>query len=218
MFIHIPKNGGMTIRRNQALESKIILAEVENNYRTNLLNYMRKVQEGVPNVEHARWKDWKSNIRNTHQSFAIIRNPWSRVVSRYEYARKILYKENGKTNVDCSSLEAFLETRHLDSGLPYFWHRAIRSWYPQLDYVVDDNGVVKCDILRFENYDEDVKSYFGLFTNPRARNVTGYDKSKYKDYYNKNTIQIVADWYEKDINQWGFDFDTGATKKYWNDK
>lgn len=28
-------------------------------------------------------------------------------------------------------------------------------------------------------------------------------------------IQIVADWYQKDIDYWGFDFDSSATKNYY---
>ena len=30
-----------------------------------------------------------------------------------------------------------------------------------------------------------------------------------------DNINIVADWYKKDINYWGFDFDTGAQKNTW---
>lgn len=38
-----------------------------------------------------------------------------------------------------------------------------------------------------------------------------------KDYYTEKTIQIVADWYQKDIDYWGFDFDSSATKNYYFD-
>ena len=42
-------------------------------------------------------------------------------------------------------------------------------------------------------------------------NIGDYTRN-YQDYYNEQTIQIVADWYEQDIDYWGFDFDTSATK------
>jgi hypothetical protein len=35
------------------------------------------------------------------------------------------------------------------------------------------------------------------------------------DLYTPETIQIVADWYQDDIDMWGYDFDTGANKNYW---
>ena len=58
--------------------------------------------------------------------------------------------------------------------------------------------------------------YFKLPSMSRARNVTRLNKGTYKDLYNEKTIQIVADWYKDDIETWGFDFDTGATKNYWS--
>ena len=89
------------------------------------------------------------------------------------------------------------------------------GWYPALDHVVDDNGKVRCDILRTENLNEDLESYFGFPRMSRRRNVTALNKGSYQDLYNKETTQIVADWYKADIDYWGFDFDTAAQKNYW---
>ena len=91
-------------------------------------------------------------------------------------------------------------------------HRAVRGWYPAYDYVSDSKDNVRCDILRLEHIDEELPKYFGFEKmHLRPRNVTGYKKD-YKDFYTKETIQIVADWYKKDIDYFGFDFDTGATR------
>ena len=130
-----------------------------------------------------------------------------------------------KTYADTSSFEAFLEERHKWGNDEFMWHRAVRGWYPAFDHVSDEKGEkVKCDILRFEHYNEDTKLYLGMLQNPNPRNVTrvssdngntGYGLS-YKDIYTKETIQIIADWYKKDIDYWGFDFDTAATRKFWN--
>ena len=55
----------------------------------------------------------------------------------------------------------------------FMWHRAVRGWYPAFDHVSDEKGEkVKCDILRFEHYNEDTKLYLGLLQNPNPRNVT----------------------------------------------
>jgi hypothetical protein len=224
IFVHIPKNGGMTIRRNPRLRDKVILATPEMHinpkYTKDLHRVMKENGEHHGN-EHARWVDWNKSVRESHQAFAIVRNPWSRVVSRYEFAKKVIYKEEGSDHygetdyVDCSSFEAFLETRHIWGNKEFFWHRAIRGWYPAFDYVSDETGKVRCDILRFENYSEDIRQYLGVLFNPEPRNVTGYRQSSYREYYDENTIQIVADWYKKDIDYWGFDFDSGAKRNYW---
>jgi hypothetical protein len=142
------------------------------------------------------------------------------------FAKKVMEYEGTQPEgyADTSSFEAFLEERHKWGGVEYMWHRAIRGWYNAYDHVSDEEGNNRCDILRFENYNEDVKLYFRLLSNPKPRNITrvpndkgktGYGTS-YKDIYNEETIQIVADWYQKDIDYWGFDFDTGATRNYWN--
>ena len=224
LFIHIPKNGGMTIRRNADLRTKLIWATPDilcnRPYVEGLEKTMRKHGEDM-GYAHARWRDIKNEVRNAHQCFAIVRNPWSRVVSRYEFAKKVIHDEVGSDHygeldyATTSSFEDFLEDRHKWGGKEYFWHRAIRGWYPALGHVTDKTGKVRCDILRFEHFNDDVKQYFGMLTNPPPRNVTGYDQSTYKDYYNDRTIQIVADWYKEDIDYWGFDFDTSAQRNYW---
>jgi hypothetical protein len=168
--------------------------------------------------EHARWRDWNEDIRNNYKGVAIVRNPWDRVVSRYFFLYKVMYIEKTQPEDygDASSFEAFLEERHKWGNEEYMWHRAIRNWYPAYDHVCDDEDKVRCDILRFENYNEDVKLYFNTLTNPEPRNVTAVNKGSYKDLYTPETIQIVADWYKKDIDYWGYDFDTGPTRNYWN--
>jgi len=228
IFIHIPKNGGMTIRKDQTIRQQVIFSST-NNHKS--AAYTKGLEEKMHNTkdhagyEHARWRDLKTDVQENFQAVAIVRNPWDRVMSRFNFAKKVIYHEGTqpKDYADVSSFEAFLEERHKWGGQEYMWHRAIRGWYPAYDHVSDLEGNNRCDILRFENYNDDVKLYFGLLNDPAPRNITrvpndkgktGYGTS-YTDIYTKETIQLVADWYEKDIDYWGFDFDTGATKNYW---
>jgi hypothetical protein len=167
--------------------------------------------------EHARWRDYKAELRTMHSAFAVARNPWDRVVSRYFFAKKVTEVEKkepvGKHKID--SFEHFLESRFDWGGQDYMWHRAIRGWYPTTDHVCDENGKLRCHMLRFENLNEDLCSYFSIPAMSRARNVTGLNEGTYMDLYTPETIQIVADWYKSDIDMFGFDFDTGAQKNYW---
>jgi hypothetical protein len=221
IFIHIPKNGGMTIRRSPQLQNKIIPATPDIH---KSVEYTRALKSHMDSIgdhhgyEHARWRDLKSGIRNAQGTFAVVRNPWDRVVSRYFFAKKVIEVEKkepvGKHNID--SFEHFLEERFEWGNVDFMWHRAIRGWFPAFDHVCDDKGSVRADILRFENYNEDVCEYFNIPTMSRARNVTALNPGTYRDIYTDKTIQIVADWYKKDIDTWGYDFDTGPTKEYWN--
>lgn len=224
LFIHIPKNGGMTIRRNKVLRPKVILAtpdvHISPEYTRGLHRKMKEIGDHVGN-EHARWRDITPRVTNNVQAFAFVRNPWDRVVSRYWFAKKVIEIEKesdhyGEKNyADISSFEAFLEERHKWGGQEYMWHRAIRGWYPAFDHVCNRHGEVKCDILRFESYNEDIRAYLNIAFDPQPRNVTAVYNAPYQQMYTNKTRQIVADWYQKDIDYWGFDFDTGATRNYW---
>ena len=182
LFIHIPKNGGTSVHKEM----------------TNILSF-----------GHYRWRDVPRDIRYIHQSFAVIRNPWARMVSRYVMG--IPTSNTNDHGTTWNTFEEFLETRHI-------WINEhldpIRSWNTQYDYVCDENDIVRCDILRLEFIDDELSPYLNLNTPYIVRENVGDYTRNYQDYYNEQTIQIVADWYEQDIDYWGFDFDTSATKNY----
>ena len=223
LFIHIPKCAGMTIRRSPMLADKIIVASPQVHKST---HYTKAVADHMNSIgdhhgfEHARWRDIKPSIQQGFQAFAVARNPWDRVVSRYFFAKKVIEVEKkepvGKHKID--SFEHFLEERDEWGGVPYMWHRAIRGWYPAVDHVTDGKGNLMCDMIRFEQLDGDLCKYFNIPTMSQARNVTALNKGSYKDLYTDKTIQLIADWYKEDIDMFGYDFDTGAQKNYWNNQ
>lgn len=183
LFIHIPKNGGTSVQKEMTTLS----------------------------FGHDRWRDVPRDIRYIYQSFAVIRNPWARMVSRYVMG--IPTSNTNDHGTTWNTFEEFLETRYVWTDKQ--WNDPIRSWNTQYDYVCDENDVVRCDILRLEFIDDELSPYLNLNTPYIVRENVGDYTRNYQDYYNnEQTIQIVADWYEQDIDYWGFDFDTSATKNY----
>lgn len=220
-FIHIPKTGGMTIRRSLELKSKLIYSGPQFFSReyTKQLDAIMKKHNEHHGYEHARWRDLNDEA---HQlpCVAFIRNPWSRVVSRYTFLMHIFDKPKHKihshpTYKRCS-FEEFLEERFEWGNIPYFWHRAIRGWYPHVDHVTDIDGNIRCDILRTEHLYEDANKYFNTKITMHPRNVSNTEKKDYRMFYTKETKKIVEDWYAKDIETFGFTFDGPATKNIWN--
>ncbi len=209
LFVHIPKNGGQTIRRG--LPDRIIVAKSGNHispeYTNKLHNMMSKHEEHHGN-EHARWRDWRKDLRDKYRAFAIVRNPWSRVVSRYTFAHRRKEYQSGS-----GSFREFLEERHIYGEMPYYWHRPIRSWYQQKDYVTDESGGLRCDVLRFAT--DDVCRYFKLSEPLQIRGVSNIAGKDYRDCYGDEEYDIVADWYQRDIEYFGFTFDGHATENIW---
>ncbi|GAA0786940.1 hypothetical protein E1180_15990 [Roseibium denhamense] len=215
LFIHIPKNGGMSLRYADTVQPKLVIANrrrlKSKSYANVLLQTMSETGDHA-GYEHARLRDVDVSVRRACIPFAIVRNPWSRVVSRFTFAMQAMKLQTAAKDYSARNFEEFLEERHLWGDKEYFWHRAIRGWYPQLDYVVDEKHFIAADILRLEAIDQELPNYLGIDSPLERRNVSSSERAGYQSFYCDRTIQIVADWYAKDIESFGFDFDTSATK------
>ena len=218
-FIHIPKNGGVSFRKNLGgSEGKIIETKeghLKNSIYTKELRQTMK-PEG-PGIVHARWRDL-NDIAKIRPAIAVVRNPWTRAVSRWKFIMdqfKIThgqYKKMTNSTYQNLSFEAWLEERHTYGKLPYYWHRAGRGWYQQKDYVTDEEGNLKVACLRLEHLDSDVAEYFQIDKWMKPKNVTNKEKLDYRSVYTPKTRKIIEEWYAEDIEFFGFDFDSPATK------
>lgn len=214
IFVHIPKNAGMTVRRG--LAQQILVGNDKHLISADYVRRVRQTMSGYGHhhgLEHARWRDYDVALRESHRAFAIIRNPWSRVVSRWTYAENAIKTKRGHFHLlTPMTFQEFLEERHRWGGEPYFWHRAVAGWYPQRDYVTDETGTIRCDLLRFGT--DDLERYFELTSPLRRRNVSNFGRD-YRTFYGPAEFDIVADWYKADIELFGFTFDGDATRHLW---
>lgn len=215
LFVHIPKNAGVAMRRAAELRGRLIAVEplffrCRDHY-GRLRQTMRERGEHH-GVQHARLSDLAPRVRRRLRPVAVVRNPWARVVSRFRFAQLVVGQGKAPDGYAADSFEAFLEERHEYGDREFYWHRAVRGWSPQVDYVVDESGAVACDLLRQECLSDDAKRYFGLREGIRRRNTTKGRKKPYQAFYSPKSIQIVADWYARDVETFGFDFDTQATR------
>ncbi|MBL4543780.1 MAG: sulfotransferase family 2 domain-containing protein [Rhodobacteraceae bacterium] len=214
IFVHIPKNAGVAVRKAPALADRIVASDP---YFHKSRAYTRAVAEAMRangehhGFQHARWRDLHPKVTARLRAVAVVRNPWARTVSRYRFAQRVAELGKAGGHETAPSFEAFLEERHVYGGRPHYWHRAIRGWYPQTDYVVDAAGVLRADILRHEYLSDDAMGYFGIDEPLRRRNRSG-ERVAHRDFYDARTIQIVADWYAEDIALFDFDFDTPARR------
>ena len=233
IFIHIPKNGGFSIHKCTRVEG--FNNPEPNHLDAKYLRNLRQYSRGKPHsvgVGHCRWRDLDvTHRKNAGQSVAVIRNPWSKLVSQYLFKYRLIVRRKNYSlseifNILPESFEEFLELRHgILTETQYNWHRTTVSFSLQKDYVTDVKGALKCDILRFEHYDEDTMKYFNLDKPIGVGNVSNgqvdnegkiINRIDYRDFYNDTTKQIVSDWFKEDIDFFGFTFEGSATKNIWN--
>lgn len=217
LFIHIPKNAGSTIKKHTSLNKKFLYNSAgtvgDKNYHAGFQKKMTEIGKKILPYGHSRWRDLKPEIQTSYQAFAVVRNPWSRVYSRYTFFQSTV--ENAPT------LDEFLDDRfNYVENNDYTWHLAIKGWFPAWNHVCDKTETRNmCDILRHEHLEEDVNEYFRTYGSIKLgqRNKSNFDEP-YTEVFNEKQIQIIADWYKKDIDYWGFDFDTSATKNFFTYK
>ena len=138
-------------------------------------------------------------------SFAIVRNPWDRVVSawknknRYNYTTLSGYLRH--TFLSLAKLKT-LDNQAFAVQVQYEWHNM-----PQLDYISYEGRIVVNDIFRFENLEMhwgEIQKKTGI--NAPLLHVNRSAREEYRHYYDEETYCLVADRYAKDIETFGYTF------------
>ncbi|HNP35111.1 MAG TPA: sulfotransferase family 2 domain-containing protein [Woeseiaceae bacterium] len=195
-FIHIPKNAGSTIREALRWRSDVSLSE----------------------PKHHRYIDIADVVGRDLSYFAVIRNPWSRTASRYRYgiqnSRRWPEDDARRLYIQNVSFAQYVKDQKI-IDIPAFpgkpWMGPLSSWFNQLDWVRNEDGKVVCNCLRFEHLNSDVNAYFKSMLLLPKENVTA-TQNDYRELYDDELIQIVAECFREDIEYFGFDFEGTATR------
>jgi chondroitin 4-sulfotransferase 11 len=162
-----------------------------------------------------RKQDWNSHTllentldRESFFTFSLIRNPYDKVLSSYNFYTSKKLKSNSKVASAIKTYGSFNEfilnydkARLLDESHFYF---------TQLDYI-SINGVIKVDYYGdFYNIEKELRKICSL-NNDQTRklnilklNVSG-TSNIWQSYYNKELADIVYEYWEKDFLAFNFD-------------
>ena len=183
-FIHIPKNAGTSIVKS---------------LNRDVVSYL-----GHPGIQQLS----KSMIPHDVKCFAVIRNPFSRLLSWFMYHK-------GSGNVNAKHLRHYLETEsfkqwviekncfHSDepqiNGYTCWLPDGVTDLYCQNNWIKNTAGIT-CKILRYENLDEEWEKFRNEIQSEKLKiaNKTtiqqgiNYNKDDWRSHYDQETIDYVS--------------------------
>ena len=161
---------------------------------------------------HAKIRSYISRRRafSHYFKFAFVRNPWDRMVSFYHYQLQNRWrsfptlKSRARSGKDDISFDEFIKTwmSKKNRGTSLNTHSCY-SW------LTDFEGNLAVDFVgRFENFQQDFDFVCDKINFPRQpllhENKSNHDH--YTEYYNEETIQIVAERFAEDVEHFGYEF------------
>tara|TARA_Y100000004_G_C8953310_1_gene429602 strand:+ start:810 stop:1376 length:567 start_codon:yes stop_codon:yes gene_type:complete len=170
-------------------------------------------QDDIHSFYHRKWhikpKDLKKHFDEkkwdwaNYFKFTFARNPWDRLVSSFNYGRKVIHRQD-KYEISHSGYERY-KKRENDFGL---WLSNFPN-KPVLNFLSDDCGILMVDFIgKTENLQEDfniICDKVGIPHQQLPRKNTTQHKH-YTEYYNDETKQIVAERFARDIEYFNYKF------------
>ena len=191
IFIHIPKNAGSSIKNYFKYSSSY------NTHRT-----IDQIKQENPEAY------------NSYRKFAIVRNPYDRMVSWYFYLKKEMEKEHLKGDWRWKSGEYFA------SNFKEWVKYPMGDHYPKwkISNTSNSKDLIKCNIsllspqyawiddtvniLKYENISKDLNNFF-----EEQIDIPIFNNSKheyYLNYYDKDSLDIVYDRYKQDFDKFNY--------------
>jgi hypothetical protein len=187
IFVHIPKNAG-----------------------TSITNHLNMVDAG-----HHSWSYYARKYPHKWQKYkkiSIIRNPWDRVVSCYEYAKmddsywhSSKNKARAGKHLDYDLLKdmSFLECLKLLENSPKKLRH--QGWANQLNYISNGTKIMVDYLIDIKNINEELSKI--LNEKIEIPLINKSNNNNYRDYYkNDDMIKIVKDYYLMDVKSFNFNF------------
>ncbi len=186
IFVHIPKCAGVSV--NQALYGSLAGGHLT-------------IQDYIIAFGPIKFRSF--------YKFTIVRNPWDRLVSAFHFLKGGGFSEIDQKwfNKNIGSEIDFEEFVLTKLNKP-----EVLNWYhfrPQYKYISDFNGTPIVDFIgKLENINQDFKTICNSLQ--RGYNLPNENRSNrksYLSYYTKETRNIVAELYKKDVELFEYEYD-----------
>jgi len=200
IYIHIPKCAGTSISRT--LESN-----GERKFEKDLCIWTQHATAIQIKKHYVNEEQW-----NNYFKFAIVRNPFDRIVSSYNWTCRHLKPCNFR---DRMYFKDFIFRKGkfeniLNPNLIMKRENTYVHIQPSTDFIMDENNKLMIDYVgRFENLKNEwdfICEKLGTKIKLSHLNKYSRDNKEYRDYYNDETREFVSKAYEKDLKIFGYEF------------
>jgi hypothetical protein len=177
LFIHVPKCGG---------------------------NFIKNIIGGFGGDSHRRCSEIPDSIFKKFYSLSFVRNPWSRVLSAYNYISKSgnmgSYDRKSKIKYlsNYSNFNEFIQKGGLNDANISQMHFKNQSYF--LDKKINYIG-------KIENFKTEVSFLHDILGN--NIDISKYNPKPYNNYqkfYERKSIDIVYEVYKEDVLRFNYDF------------
>ncbi len=179
VFIHINKTGGSSIEKALAIRHEHKTASEKRD-------------------ELGEWL-WKTKF-----SFAIVRNPWDKVVSHYHF--RVMTNQTNLVNNDVD-FGTWVRLAYGEQDSSYFDNA--KMFLPQLNWLTDADGKMLVNYVgRFESLEEEFKIICQKINKEGCTlpHIKKSNRKDYRQYYSDDTARIIGEHFRKDIDYFGYEF------------
>jgi hypothetical protein len=212
LFVHIAKTGGTSVRaalaplrwRDPLYLPQFIASRLSHLTGHRIASKLPRHSKIIAAKEMLPQELFESLFK-----FAFVRNPWDLQVSSWHH----LKRERPQLVDHVSEFKDFIRWK-LSPERPYQYH-VDTSIEMQTDYIKDLDSTILVDFIgKYENLLGDFETVcrrIGIPTPRLPHKRQAKDRTDYRDYYDDETAQMIADYFRPDIDILGYSFDPEKT-------
>jgi len=195
IFIHIPKTGGSSIE--YALKNEITEKIIFDGKNTKVFGELNNpIRNSFNSLKHGTATELKRQYKdnfNSYYKFSVIRNPWDRLLSLYQWVNKCEYDKSKFLKF----LPQKIQNNNIDSTNK-------RSFWSLNKYLCDENDRLIVDYLI--SFDDIENGFYEI--NKKLNMNYKLDKINksnlkllYKDVMDDEVKKIIENYYKKEIDK-----------------
>ena len=209
IFIHIPKTGGTSIEAVLGMHgdrADVGVVPYPDQVADRQHFYGRRLQHLSAERLRAELND--EALFASYFKFTVVRNPWERLVSTSAWSGR---KWSTGQMLERQEFDAFVRRTHAALTGAHDLSRAGPAYshvVPQVSYIFDEAGQSLVDFIgRTETLERDwqvIRARLGVEADLPTRMKSVH--RQYREYYDAETRDMVADIYARDIEAFGYHF------------